>query len=97
MAQRIFDRLSERGEWLLASWWGAGAYLSVAALSAVLWGWDGLDRFIFLSGALVLVMLVGSGRRDSKAVHAKLDRATPGEDMNRIEELTEREIEELRK
>lgn len=88
--QHLFDRLSERIEWLLSTWWGVSAYLVGCVASYAVAGWDGLDRWVYLSGAALLVVLIGSGRRDSKAMHAKLD------DLNRLEERSESEIEAKR-
>lgn len=96
-AQRVFDRLSERAEWFLSTWWGALAYIVACASAYLIWGWDGVDRAVYVSGGLILVLLIGSGRRDSKAVHAKLDDIDERDDMTRVEELSEQEIEERRK
>ena len=95
--QAAFDCASDRAERLLASWWGAATYLGLAALCAVRWGWDGPDRFFTLSGGVILVLLLGASRRSSLAVHAKLDDIDERDDMTRVEELSEAEIEERRK
>ena len=94
--QHAFDTLSEWIEWFMATWWGASAYFACCVLVALGYGWDGLDRITYLTGALILVLLIGSGRRDSKATHAKLDCITDRDDLNHIEERTEQEIEARR-
>jgi len=91
--QHLFDCLSERIEHLLSTWWGVAAY-AAACLACYIWaGWDGVDRWVYLSGAAVLILLIGSGRRDSKATHAKLDDVTEGQELDRLEERSEAEIE----
>lgn len=95
--QTAFDRVSESVEWVLSTWWGASAYLGTAALCYLPWGWDGPDRFLTMTGGVILVLLVGGGRRSMKAVHAKLDDIDEREDMTRVEELSEAEIERRRK
>lgn len=94
--QHLFDCLSERIEWLLSTWWGVSAYLVGCVASYAVAGWDGLDRWVYLSGAALLVVLIGSGRRDSKAMHAKLDDIDDRDDLNRLEERSESEIEAKR-
>lgn len=94
--QRAFDCLSERVEHLLSTWWGVAAYFGLMTLCGLVWGWDGIDRAIYVTGGMILVLLIGCGRRDAKAIHAKLDRITPGHDLDRIEERAEREIEQAR-
>ncbi len=95
--QRGFDCLSERIEWVLSTWWGVSLYVAACLASYVLGAWDGVDRWTFLTGTLILVLLIGSGRRDSKATHIKLDDIDERDDLNRIEELTEDEIVEKRR
>lgn len=94
--QCAFDTLSEWIEWFLSRWWGAGLYLLLTALSFVPWGWDGPDRWVTQTNSAILVLLVGGARRSMKAVHVKLDDIDPRDDLNRIEELTEDEIEARR-
>ncbi len=94
--QRGFDRLSERIEWALSTWWGVSLYVAACIASYAAGAWDGLDRWTFTTGTLILVLLIGGGRRDSKATHAKLDDIDDRDDLNRIEELSEVEIEERR-
>lgn len=92
--QRAFDSLSDWIEWFLARWWGASLYL----FGAIVWcSWDGADRYVTMTGAVILVLLVGGGRRDSKATHAKLDDIDDRDDMTRIEESSEEEIEARRR
>ncbi len=94
--QRGFDCFSERIEWGLSRWWGVALYVSACIASYVVGAWEGLDRWTFATGTLILVLLIGSGRRNSKATHVKLDDIDERDDLNRIEELTEDEIEEKR-
>lgn len=94
--QHAFDRLSEATEWLLSRWWGAGGYFALWLLAYAGWLWDGLDRFVYVTGGAILVLLVGTSRRDSKAAQAKLDTLTPGHTLDRIEERDERAIEAAR-
>lgn len=96
MMQRAFDRLSETSERFLASWWGFCSIVAGIVACFSLWGWDGADRYIYVIGFLIVALLIGAGRRDAKAVHAKLDAMTPGHDLDRLEERAEREIEEMR-
>ena len=95
--QRAFDTLSEWIEWLFSTWWGVTGYALVSGGIYALTGWDGLDRWIYVTGAAILVLLIGSGRRDSKAMHTKLDDIDDRPELHRIEELTEREIDERRR
>lgn len=96
MMQHAFDCLSERIEWLLSRWWGAGAYFALWIAAYAGWLWDGLDRFVYVTGGAILVLLIGCGRRDSKAAQAKLDTLTPGHALDRLEERDERAIEAAR-
>ncbi len=45
---------------------------------------------------VLLALLIGSARRGTLAMHAKLDAITPGDALNRLEERCEPEIEALR-
>lgn len=94
--QGCFDWLSEHLERVLSTWWGALLYFAILSFAALPWGWDGLDRAIYISGAIVIILLIGCGRRDNKAIHAKLDVLTPDDTLNRLEERSEAEIEEAR-
>lgn len=94
--QRAFDCASERLEHALSTWLGVLVYLALCGLTFALWGWDGIDRFVYLTGAIIIVLLIGAGRRDSKAAQAKLDALTPDDTLNRLEERQERDIERLR-
>lgn len=94
--QRAFDTLSDWIEWFLARWWGVLLYICAIAPCYYLWGWDGVDRYVYMSGGLLVILLVGAGRRDSKATHAKLDDIDERDDMTRVEELSEEEIERRR-
>ncbi len=95
--QRGFDCLSEWIEWALSTWWGVSLYVAACVAVYIAGSWDGVDRWTFITGTFILVLLIGSGRRDSKATHAKLDDIDDRDDLNRIEELTEKEIEERRR
>lgn len=94
--QRTFDAASEWAERVLATWRGAGAYAVLAGICGAVWGWNGVDRFIYVTTAVVVVLLIGSGRRDNKAAQAKLDTLTEGHELDRLEEKPEREIEAAR-
>jgi low affinity Fe/Cu permease len=96
MIQRGFDRFSGGLEWVLSRWWGVLAYCLICGLFYWLWDWDGIDRFIYTSGVLLVVLLVGGARRSNLAMHAKLDDIDDRDDLNRIEELSEEEIERKR-
>lgn len=95
--QHMFDCLSEWIEHAFSTWWGVGLYAVLSAVAYVLAGWDGLDRFVYMTGALIVILLIGSGRRDSKAAQAKLDTLTEGAELDRLEELSEAEIEARRR
>lgn len=94
--QRAFDTLSEWIEWLFSTWWGVSLYGASCIATYVLGGWDAIDRWVYMSGAALVVLLIGSGRRDSKAMHTKLDDIDDRPELQRLEELTEREIDERR-
>lgn len=95
--QNSFDCFSERIEYLFSTWWGVGLYIAVCIGCYILWGWDGLDRWVYMSGAATVILLIGAGRRDSKAAHAKLDSLTDGTALDRLEERREDEIERVRR
>lgn len=57
---------------------------------------NGANLAISVVTLLLLPVLQASQNRDSLAMHVKLDAITPGNELNRAEELAEREIEELR-
>lgn len=95
--QHLFDHASEALEHALSLWPYVAAYTALLGLCAHLWGWDGLDRAFYISGGYILVLLIGTARRDNKALHAKLDSLTDGDALDRLEERSEREIEEMRK
>jgi len=94
--QCAYDYLCERIEWFLSRWWGGGLYLALACLCAVVWAWDGPDRYLTNTGGAILILMVGLNRRSSMATHVKLDDIDDRDDLNRIEELTEDEIESRR-
>lgn len=96
MMQRAFDRLSERAEWFVSRWWGFSSIALLVTVLVVRLLWDEVDRFTYLSGYFLLLMLVGLGRREFKALHAKIDTLTEGDRLDRLEERAEREIEEAR-
>lgn len=92
MIQRAFMTLCDRLEYTLSRWWGTSAYI-VSMAFALYWGWDPLDRWIYISNAVLVVLLIGNARRSDKAMHRKLDNVDPREDHNRLEEQDEQEIE----
>ena len=92
-----FDWLSEKVEWFLSRWWGGAIYFISWVVSFWFGGWDWMDRWVYITGGIILILLVGGARRSSKAMHVKLDDIDEREDLNRIEELTEEEIERKRK
>ena len=98
--QRRFDQLSERLECTLSKWWGASLYFGTTAFVALPWGWDGIDKFIFTTNSVILVLVLGCNRRDTKALLTQneklLERLGVDTDLARLEEKTEAEIEELR-
>lgn len=96
MIQCWFDRACDTVEHWFSTWWGVGAYALLCVVAYQLWGWDGLDRWVYMSGAATVILLIGSGRRDSKATHVKLDSMTDGTALDRLEERREDEIEASR-
>lgn len=98
--QRAFDCLSDKIEGWLALWWGALLFILARPFAYHFAGWDGLDRLIYTSDDLVLLLLIGCGRRDTKALLAQNERilkALGVTGFDRLEEREEREIEEARK
>jgi len=62
-------------------------------------GWDGLDRVIYTTDDLLIVLLIGVGFRDTKALLAQNEKilgALGVEGYKRIERLSSREIDEAR-
>ena len=54
------------------------------------WDWDGIDRYIYISNAIIVVLLLNAGKRDSVAAQSKLDDLVPPEDKElekRIKEV----------
>lgn len=96
MIQKAFDRFSGGLEWFLSRWWGVLLYCLTCLGFYWLWDWDGIDRFIYTSGVLLVVLLIGGARRSNIAMHTKLDDIDERDDLNRIEDLSEEEIEERR-
>lgn len=96
MMQHRFNRLSEQVERALSAWWGVGLYGAACVGWYIAAGWDGVDRWVYMTGAAIVILLIGSGRRDAKATHAKLDALTPGNDLDRVEEQCEDDIEARR-
>lgn len=94
--QRAFERASDGAEWFVSRWWGFAIITALCAWWVVRGQWEPVDRFTFLFGFALLLLLTGAGRRDSKATHGKLDTLTPGHDLDRLEERAECEIERLR-
>ena len=54
-------------------------------------GWDAMDRYIYITNGILVVLLLNAGRRDSLATHSKLDDLVPEQDKG-IEKKTEVEI-----
>ena len=54
--------------------------------------WDALDRYIYVTNAIIVVLLVNTTRRDSLATHRKLDDLVPDEDKE-LEKKPEEELE----
>lgn len=78
-------------EYGLSRWWGSLAYASSMLL--VPWvGWDTIDRWIYMTNALLMVLLIGNARRSDKAMHIKLDEIDPREDHNALEACDEPEM-----
>ena len=91
-----FKALSDRAECFLSSWRGFVIYMSVTLFCAGVWGWDGIDRWLYISTTIVVMLLLNQGRRSDHAMHLNLDAIDPVAAHNRMEEATEREIEEAR-
>jgi len=96
MIQRAFDTMSSGIEWFFSRWWGVVLYCLLCVVFYLLWDWDGIDRFIYTSGVLLVVLLIGGARRSNIAMHIKLDDIDERDDLNRIEELSEEELERKR-
>ena len=43
--------------------------------------WDAIDRYIYITNAIIVVLLLNTTRRDSLATHKKLDDLVPEEDQ----------------
>jgi len=83
--QRPFMCLCDRLEYVLSRWWGASSYVLSLFATYRLWGWDGIDRWIYISGVLLVVLLIGNSRRSDRAMHIKLDEIDPRPEHNRLE------------
>lgn len=90
--QHAFIRLCDRVEWFFSRWYGATAYAATMLLA--FYNWEVVDRWVYISNALLVVLLIGNSRRSDKAMHKKLDEVDPKAGHNKIEQLDEREIEE---
>jgi low affinity Fe/Cu permease len=95
--QQKFDCFSGAIEKGLSRWWGVLIYVVLSVVFYFVWDWDGLDRWIYVSSVLLVILLVGGARRSNLAMHAKLDDIDERDDLNRIEELSEEEIERKRR
>lgn len=84
MIQRPFMCLCDRLEYVLSRWWGVALYV---AGCVVFWliSWDAVDRWIYTSGVLLVVLLIGNARRSDKAMHIKLDDIDPRVEHNHLE------------
>lgn len=96
LPQKAFDTLSEKSERFLSLWWGVLLYFVGIGFCGYLWGWDGSDRYIYVTSAALFILLIGSNRRSAKAEQAKLDKITPDDSLNKVEEREEKEIDKLR-
>lgn len=94
--QHRFDRLSDRIEHIFSTWWGVTLYVGAACAVYAIWQWDGLDRFFYISGGMLVVLLLGASRRDSIANQVKMDAMTTDNDLDGIEERTEQDIQDIR-
>lgn len=90
--QHAFIRICDRLEYVLSRWWGTALYASTLPLTFLAGGWDGIDRWVYITGVLLVVLLIGNARRSDKATHIKLDEIDPREDHNEIERLDEPEM-----
>ena len=90
---RGFARFAEHCEYVLSRWWGFAAYLAASGVLFAVWGWDGLDRFTYLTNGLLVILLLNVNRRDSRATHIKLD-SIDDEPHEGLEQLDEIEIDE---
>lgn len=91
MTQKAFIRFCDRLEYALSRWWGVAIYC-LTLIAAWLRSWDTLDRWIYISGVLLVVLLIGNARRSDKAMHIKLDEIDPRQDHNKLERRDEPEM-----
>lgn len=96
MMEVAFNCVSDEAERILASWWGFTGFSLLGALCAAIWGWDGIDRWLTVTGTLLVMLLINQGRRSDQAMHLKLDTIDPDDSHNEIESRSEREIKEAR-
>lgn len=75
LVNKAYIALCDKLEYALSRWWGTGSY--AATLAAAWWwfGWDTMDRWVYISNAMLVVMLIGNSRRSDRAMHIKLDDA----------------------
>lgn len=96
MLETAFNTASDHAERILASWWGFSTFIAVALLCAALWGWDGIDRWLTITGTLLVMLLINQSRRSDTAMHIKLDAIDPSPEHNELEKHTQSEIEQSR-
>ena len=92
----LFSKFSDKLEAYLAHPFGFVLYTVFFILGLVFVGVDATNIVISYVTAGMLFLGLGNARRDRKAVHAKLDDIDPRDEMTRIEEKAEEEIERLR-
>lgn len=88
--------ISEWTEWFLSKSYGIVTYLFISSLTYAFGGWDWLDRWVYMSSALLVILLIEQGRRSDTAMHAKLDVISGDRVQNKLEKLSEEEIEKVR-
>ena len=71
--QESFITFSEFFEYYISRWWAFISYCLLSVFCYIVWGWDGIDRWIYVVGGIVVILVLNDGRRDSAAIHKKLD------------------------
>lgn len=90
--QHGYMRASDGVEYALSRWWGWFAYAATLAASYVWWGWDTIDRWVYISNALLVVLLIRNQRASDRAMHIKLDAIDEVEEHNELEKRDEIEM-----
>lgn len=91
MIQHAYIRLCDGLDYAMTRWWGAALALCVPLCLAV-YGWDWIDRWIYLATYIIVFLASSTKRRSDTAMHKKLDGADPDPAHNGIERLDEREM-----